>query len=202
MKNIYTILLSLTLLSIHSQSDFSMKVSLAPLSLFDGIEGPNVKCGIEPQYKRLGLAVEGGIYFSKYGQGLNTRTTFKYYFGKELNYYVGMQYFYKDCTIPGAKQISVDSSKVNLSFKVHKIVNSLTINFGTTNQFFKLDHIYFDLFAGIGARHKNINQIGLTETENSAPDQREGHLIQSYYALGKKYTPDLIIGFRLYFYAL
>lgn len=189
-------------MSLHSQTDFSLKVSLAPAALLDGIEGPNLKCGIEPQYKRLGLAVEGGVYFSRFGQGLNSRTTLKYYFGKELSYYVGLQYFYKDCIIPTTKQIVVDSSKVSLDFKVHKIVNSLTLTFGTTNQLFKVDNIYFDLFAGLGFRHKNINQIGLTAEQNQASDQKEGHLIQSYYTLGKYYAPDFVVGLRLYFYAL
>jgi hypothetical protein len=202
MRYIWTIFFTLTLISLKSQDDFSLKVSLAPLALVDIIEGPNLKLGIESQYKRLGLCNEGGIYFSKYGQGLNTRNTLKYYFGYDLNYYIGIQYLYKDCIIPASKKIMVDSTKVSLSFKAHKIVNSLTINFGTTNTLFHYDDIYYDIFAGVGIRYSNNNQIGLTDFEAQAMDQTENHFIQSHYSFGKHYFPDVVIGLRLYFYAL
>lgn len=206
MKTISIIFFLLSFFSVFSQDDdeddFNLKISLAPAALIDGIEGPNLKCGIEAQYKKIGLSTEGGIYFSRLGKGLNSRTTLKYYFSNYYDFYFGLQYFYKDCTIPAIKQIIEDSSTVTLNYKVHKIVNSLTVTFGTTNQLFNSDNIYYDLFVGIGIRHKNINQIGLTEKQNNAIDQRESHFIQSYYSIGKNYSPDFLIGIRLYFHAL
>lgn len=182
-----------------------MALQIAPLALLDFNNGSCYKLGTEIRVSgRFYFSIDGGGYFPNFNvlknmKGGNLDFRLKYRL-PHSNSMLSIGYFYKKQSFEyhDAYQEEPD---VPITVYTRKQVNCFSINFEQTVPFLKDERAYFNVYAGLGLRFRNVKSS--FETHHDFDRLVKGGDSQSLYLVlipGENTWLNLNFGLRVGFY--
>lgn len=189
--------------SIPRQKRFALQI--APLSLLDFYNGSCYKLGTEIRLSQsIYLSLDGGSYFRNFNvlknmKGVNVDFRIKYRFPNS-NSFISLNYFYKKQSFEYHDAYE-EAPDVPITVYTWKKINCININFEHKVPFLKKERAYFNVYAGLGVRFRDVRSS--FETHHDFDRMVKGGDSQSLYFVlipGQHTWLNLNFGLRFGFY--
>lgn len=182
-----------------------MALQIAPLSLLDFYGSSSYKAGIEFRLsKNFYISADAGGYLPNFTawrnmKGGNLDFRIKYRFPNAYSM-ISLSYFYKKQSFK-YHDAYIEEPDVPITVYTRKQVNCISVNFEQKIPFLKHEKAYFNLFAGLGVRFRDVKSS--FQTHHDFDRLVEGGDSQSLYLIlipGQKTWINLNFGLRIGFY--